>query len=104
MRKNCPIVEARFLTKYKTLSFEYDNGQIFTIYKGICEFRHSRTGDWQLIGICADKDVEDEPFCPSFTVIMIWQFQQSEGIKVHKPPFGFPEERQYNPSEDLVEE
>ncbi len=25
-RKNCPVVEARFLTKYKNLSFEYDIG------------------------------------------------------------------------------
>ncbi len=25
-RKNCPVVEGRFLTKYKNLSFEYDNG------------------------------------------------------------------------------
>ncbi len=23
-RKNCPLVETRFLTKYKNLSFEYD--------------------------------------------------------------------------------
>ncbi len=27
-QKNCPVVEARFLTKYKNISFEYDNGQI----------------------------------------------------------------------------
>ncbi len=25
-RKNCPVVQARFLTKCKNLSLEYDNG------------------------------------------------------------------------------
>ncbi len=39
-RKNGTVVEARFLTKYKNLSFEYDNGQIFSVYEGNCEFRH----------------------------------------------------------------
>ncbi len=35
--KNFPVVEARFHTKYKNLSFEYDDGQIFTIDEGNCE-------------------------------------------------------------------
>ncbi len=103
-RKNCPVVEARFLTKYKNLSFEYDNSRVFTIYDGNCEFRRGRSGGWQLIGICADEDVEDEPFCPFFVVTMIREFQQSEGIKVHKPPPGSPEERQYDPMEDTLAE
>ncbi len=30
------------------------------------------------MGICAGKVLEDEPFCPFFVVIMIWEFQQSE--------------------------
>ncbi len=70
-RKSCPIVEARFLTKYKNLSFEYDNGWVFTIYEGNFEFQSGRSGGWQLIGICVDKDVEDEPFCSFFVVTMI---------------------------------
>ncbi len=63
-----------------------------------------RSGSWQLIGICADKDVEYEPFCPFFVVTMICEFQQSEGIKVHMPPSGSPEERQYDPTEDTLME
>ncbi len=52
----------------------------------------------------ADKDVGDEPFCPFFVVAMIHNFQQSEGIKIHKPPPGSPEERQYDPMEDTLME
>ncbi len=37
-RKNFPVIEARCLTKYKILSFNYDNGQVFTIYEGNYEF------------------------------------------------------------------
>ncbi len=37
-RKNCPVVKARFPTKYKSLSFEYDNGQVFTTYKENIKF------------------------------------------------------------------
>ncbi len=33
---------------------------------------------------------------------MIWQFQQSEGFNVHKPPPRSPEERQYDPMEDAA--
>ncbi len=61
---------------------------MFTIHEGNCEFRHGRSGGWQLIGICADEDVEDEPFCPFVVVTMICKFHQSEGIKVHTPPPG----------------
>ncbi len=99
---NSPVVEAKILTKFKNLSFECDDGQIFTIYEGNCEFCHGRTDGWQLIGNFADEDDEDdedEPFCP-FAVTMVQQFQQSEGNKVLKPPFGSPEERQCDPMED----
>ncbi len=77
-----------FVTKYNNLSFEYNNGHVFTIYEGNCEIQYGRTGGGKLIGICADKDVEDEPFCPYFVVTMIWEFQQSTGIKVHILPYG----------------
>ncbi len=100
--KKCPVVKARFLTTYKNLSFEYVYGQIFTIFEGNYEFRHGRTGVWQLIGICADEVAEDEPFCPFFAVAMICQVQQSKGIKVPKPPSGSPEERQYDPMEEQL--
>ncbi len=46
------------------------------------------------------RSVEDEPFCPFFVVTMICEFQQSEGIKVHKSPPESPEERQVDPMED----
>ncbi len=36
--ENCLVVEGRFLTKYKSLLFKYDDGKIFTIYEGYCEF------------------------------------------------------------------
>ncbi len=103
-RKTFPVVEARFLTKYKNPSLEYDNGRIFTIFEGNCELRHGRTGGWQLIGICIDKDVEDEPCCPFFAVTMMQEFQQSKGIKVNKPPSGSPDKRQCDPTEAKVEE
>ncbi len=103
-RENCPVVEAMFLTKYKNLSFEYDNDWVFTIYEGNCKFQSGRSGGWQLIGICADKYVEDEQFCPFVVVTMICEFQQSEGIKVHMPPPRSPEERQYGLAEDTLTE
>ncbi len=103
-RKNCLVVEERLLTKYKNLSFEYDNIQVFTIYEGNCKFWCGRSDGWQLIGIFADKDVEDEPFCHFVVVTMISKFQSSEGIKVHMPPCWSPEERQYDPNEDTLME
>ncbi len=60
--KNSQVVEARFLTKYKNLSYEYDNGWISTSYEGNCEFRHWMNAVCQLIGNCAGNDVENEPF------------------------------------------
>ncbi len=77
---------------------------MFTISEGNCEFRCGRSGGLQLIGICAYEDVEDEPFCIFFVVTMICEFQPSEGIKIHKPPSGIPEERQYDPLEDTLME
>ncbi len=43
-------------------------------------------------------------FVHFFVITMIWEFQQSKGIKVHKPSPGSTEKRQYNPTEDVVEE
>ncbi len=85
---NFPVVEARFLIKYKNLSFDNCDWQILTIHGGICKFYLGRAGGWKFIAIYADKDVEDEPIFLFFDVTMSWQFQQSEGIKAHKSPSG----------------
>lgn len=60
---NCVVVDVSsgFLIKYKNLSFEYDEGQIFTIYFGNFEFWRGKSGGWQLIGIYAEKDIEEKP-------------------------------------------
>ncbi len=47
--ENFPEYEARCFDKYKNLSLEYNNGQVFTIYEGSCWFCCRRTSDWQLI-------------------------------------------------------
>ncbi len=77
---------------------------MFSIYEENCIYQCGRRSGWQLVGICADKDAEDEPLCPFFVVTMIWYFKQSECIKVHMPPPGSPDENQYDPTEDNVME
>lgn len=101
--KNCLVVEARFLTKYENLSFEYDDSQIFTIFEGNFDFRRGRSSGWQLIGFEPTKMLKMTHFFSFFAVTMICEFQQSKGIKVHKHPPGSPEERQDGPTDDLME-
>ena len=97
-KKNCPVVEARFLTKYKNLSFLFeDNNKVYTIFEGNMEFHQGKTGGWMLIGECSEEGVEDEGFCPFFVVTLIRKYPQAEGVKVHKPPVGSLEEMQYDP-------
>ncbi len=93
--KTCPLVEARSLIKYKNLSFEYDKGQIFPIYKGNYEFFRNW---WPVTKICSDKDAENEPCCLSFIVTIIYdQLQQSEIFKIYMSPPQIPEEICYDP-------
>ncbi len=43
-KKNCPVVEAHFLTKYKNLSFLFkDNYKVYTIFEGNMEYQ-GKTG------------------------------------------------------------
>ncbi len=97
-KKNCPVVKACFLTKYKNLSllFKY-NCEVHTVDKGNIEFWHRKTGGWILIRKGTDEHVEDECFCPCLFVTQIWNYPQAEGMKVNKPCVGSLEENQYEP-------
>ncbi len=97
-KKNCPVVEARFLTKYKNLAFLFeDNDKVNTLFEGNMEFHQGKTGSWMLIGKCSEEGIEDEGFSPFLVVTMIRKYPQVEGMKVIKPPVGSLEEIQYEP-------
>ncbi len=97
-KKNCPVVEAQFLTKYKNLSFLLeDYNKVYTIFEGNMEFHHGKSCGWMLLGECSEEGVEDEGFCPYLVLTLIRKYPQAEGVKVHKPPVGSLEEMQYNP-------
>ncbi len=96
-KKNCPVIEARFLTKYKNLSFLFeDNNKVYTIFEGNMEFHQGKTGGWMLIGDCLEEGVDDEGFCQFLVVTLIRKCPQAEGVKVHKLAVGNLEEKYYN--------
>ncbi len=44
-KKDCPVVELHFVTKYKNLLFFFEeNNRVYTIFKGICSFTVGRLG------------------------------------------------------------
>ncbi len=87
-----------FLTKDKNLSFLFkDNNKVYTIFEGNMEFYHGETGGWMLIGKCSEEIIEDEGFCPILVVALVRKSPQGEGVKIHQPPIGSLEEKQYEP-------
>ncbi len=94
-KKNCTVVEAHFLLS-TNLSFLFaDNDKIYDIFKGIMEFHCGKTGDW--IGECYEDGIEDEGFCQYLFVTLIRKYPQVTGVKMHQPPVGSLEEKQYEP-------
>ncbi len=94
--ENCPVVVARFLTKYKNLSFLFeDNNRVYTIFEGNMEFHQGKTGGWMLIGECLEEGIEDEGFCQLLVVALIRKYPQAEGMKIHQPAVGSLEEKHY---------
>ncbi len=97
-KKNSPVVEEHFLTKYKNLSFLFkDNYIACTIYEGNIEFHRGKTYGLMLIGECSEEGVEDEDFCPFLFVILVSKYPHAEGVKIHQPLIGCLEEKQYYP-------
>ncbi len=83
-----------FLTKYKNLSFLFeDSNKVYTIFKGGMEFHQGKTGGWMLIGECCEGGIEDEGFCP---FLVVRKYPQAEGVKIHQPPVGI-HKKQYKP-------
>ena len=83
---NDPVIEARFLEKYKNLCFRFiDTGDIFTVAQQNAEF-HRRKGDrgWYLIcetnGGVGEDDVE--VFTIELANELISSYPQAEGVQV----------------------
>ena len=81
-----PVIEARFLEKYKNLQFKFvDTGAIYTVASGNAEF-HRKRGErgWHLIcetnGGLREEDVE------SFTIALanelIGSWPQEDGVEI----------------------
>ena len=83
---NDPVIEARFLEKYKNLCFRFiDTGDIFTVAPQNAEF-HRRKGDrgWHLVcetnGSVGEDDVE--AFTIALANELISSYPQVEGVEV----------------------
>ena len=83
---NDPVIEARFLEKYKNLRFRFmDTGDIFTVAPQNAEF-HRRKGDrgWHLI--CETNGGVREDDVEAFTIVLanelILSYPQAEGVEV----------------------
>ncbi len=61
------------------------------------EYYCRKTGGWMLIGECSEEVIEDEGFCPILVVALVKKYPQGEGVKIHQPPRGSLEEKQYEP-------
>ncbi len=61
------------------------------------EFHQGKTGGWMLIGECSEEGIEDEDFCPFLVVTLVRKYPPAEGMKIHQPPVGSLEEKQYKP-------
>ncbi len=71
-KKNCPVVEAHFITNHKHLSFLFeDNNKVYTIFEGNVVYHQVKTGGWVFIGECSEEGIEDEGFCPFLVVTLI---------------------------------
>ncbi len=86
-KKNCPVVETCFLTKYKNRSFLFeDNEKVCTVFEGSMKFHQKKTSGCMLREECSEESVEDEGFSPLLNAILIQKYPQAEGINEHKPP------------------
>lgn len=82
-KKNDCVAEARLLEKYKNPVFhDPDTGATFSIWEKNMEFRRGRGNGWMLIAVCADDDVDDEPFSLEMACELIGSTPQGGGVKV----------------------
>ncbi len=63
------------------------------------DFCQGKTAGWMLIGEYSEEGIEHEGFCPFLDVTQVREYPQGEGMKVHQPPVGSLEEKQYKPDE-----
>ncbi len=98
-RKNFPVVEARLLASVRIFPLSVMMGKSLLLLKENMSFAMEELMVGNSFELVLMKMLKMIHFS-HFTVTMVQQFQQSEGDKVLKPPFGSPEERQCDPMED----
>ncbi len=85
LRKNCTVVEAILLEKYKGLvMFDPDVKTTFTVHDGNLEFHAGRKGGWCLIGNHpSGKNEDDEAYLINKSAIdMIVETEQAKGVRI----------------------
>ena len=86
LKSNDAVIEARFLQKYKNLSFEDpDTGDIFTVAPQNAEYRRDKgSRGWHLI--CEKNGGEEEEDNEAFTIELanelISTYPQADGVEV----------------------
>ena len=86
LNKCDPVIEARFLGKYKNLQFKFvDTGVIFTVASQNAEFHRKRgKRGWHLI--CETNGGEEIDDVEAFTVVLsnklIGDYPQEDGVEI----------------------
>ena len=85
LKKNCPVVEARLLEKYKGLAmYDPDVDTTFIVHDGNLEFCGGRGWDWCLIGNHpSGNTADDKPYliCEE-SIGMIVDAKQPDGVAI----------------------
>ena len=85
LRKNCPVVEARLLEKYKGLvMYDPDEKTTYIVHEGNLEFHAGRKGGWCLIGNHpSGNNEDDEAYLINDSAIeMIAETEQAKGVQI----------------------